>query len=215
LQKAQGIIASRLFPVAAELLSPKLAATIELSEGVEHLLLVRFAGSLRAVTDQATRAIEMIAGTNVGAAARIVSADKIIWRSMAAFPLRYSDDLVWRVGLRPADLRSFLEVLDQTRHSHDCESIWQAGVGDGRLRVVERLQKHQNRSRDVVNETTGRLELLRGQAQSLAGTLVIEHAPAELKTSMNAWGTFGSSAGLMQRIKTQLDPDGFLSPGRF
>jgi glycolate oxidase subunit GlcD len=215
LQKAQRIIASRLFPTAVELLSPKLAQAIELSEGVEHLLLLRFAGSLRAVTDQAARALETLADNNDGASARIVSDDEIIWRSLAASPLRYARDLVWRVGLRPSDLGQFLAVLEQTRSGHDCESMWQAGVGDGRTRVIERLQTSENESPEVGEETRKCLELLRGQAQSLGGALVIEQWPAKLTTSMNAWGTFGSSAGLMQRIKTQLDPDGILSPGRF
>jgi FAD/FMN-containing dehydrogenase len=215
LNQAQRAIAARLFPVAVELLSPQLARATELSEGVEHLLLIRFAGSLSAVTDQTTRAIEMIDDSNGGVPARIVSADKIIWRSIAALPLRHSLDLVWRVGLRPADVGSFLDVLAQTQPGHDSESIWQAGVGDGRLRVIDRLQNNKSQSREIGNETIGRLDSLRDLAQSLGGTLIIEHAPAEIKTRTKAWGTSGSFVDLMQRIKTQLDPDCILSPGRF
>jgi glycolate oxidase subunit GlcD len=215
LQQAQRIIASRLFPVAVELLSPKLAEAIELPEGVEHRLLVRFAGSLRAVTDQAARTIEMFADSNLVTAARVVSDDKIIWRSLAASPLQHTNDLIWRVSVRPADLASFLEVIDQTRLADDSESMWQAGLGDGRIRVIDSLRKNENGSCEIGSNATGRLELLREQAERLGGALVIEHASAELKKSMKAWGAFGSSAALMQRIKTQLDPDGILSPGRF
>jgi glycolate oxidase subunit GlcD len=215
LQKAQRVIASRLFPVAVELLSPKLARGLaratELPEGDEHLLLVRFAGSTSAVTDQTTRAIELIDANNGRVPARIVSDDKVIWRSLAALPLRSAQDLVWRVGLRPADVGSFVEGLDRALPA---ESMWQVGVGDGRIRVVESLQ-NEHESREIGDETIGRLEMLRGQTQSLGGELIIEQAPAEMKTRMNAWGTFGSSAGLVQRIKTELDPDGILSPGRF
>jgi glycolate oxidase subunit GlcD len=215
LQQAHRIIASRLFPVAVELLSPKLAAAIELSEGVEHWLLVRFAGSLRVVTDQARRTIEMFADSNAGTAARVVSDDQIIWRSLAASPLRHADDLIWRVSLRPADVGTFLELSDRTRPGLNHESIWHAGLGEGRIRVIDSLPKNENGSCEIGNDATGRLKLLREQAQRLGGALVIEHASAELKTSMNAWGSFGSATALMQRIKTQLDPDNILSPGRF
>ena len=211
LQKAQQIIASRLFPVAVELLSPTFARANQLSAGVEHLLLVRFAGSLSAVADQTTRAIELIDANNGRVPARIVLDDRLIWRSLAALSLRSARDLVWRVGLRPADVGSFVEVLDRALPA---ESMWQAGVGDGRIRVVESLQ-NEHESREIGDETIGRLEMFRGQTQSLGGALIIEHAPAEMKTRMNAWGTFDSSAGLVQRIKTELDPDGILSPGRF
>jgi hypothetical protein len=91
--------------------------------------------------------------------------------------------------------------------------MWQAGVGDGRIRVIE-LHKNDDQARETVEETIGRLEMLRGHAQSLGGTLIVEEALPEIKTRLNSSGTLGST-GLMQRIKTQLDPHGILSPGRF
>ena len=215
LQQAQRVIASRLFPVAVELLSPKFAIATELAEADEHLLLIRFAGSANAVIDQTNRAVEMFAVNNGHRPARMISDDKLIWRSLAALPLRHAADLVWRVGLRPADLGSFLELLDRARPDQDCESMWQAGVGDGRVRVIDQLQKNEDKSRESIEPTVERLETLRVQTQSVRGTLIIEHAPAEIKARVNAWGTFDTSGGLMQRIKTQLDPECILSSGRF
>jgi len=216
LQSAQSVIASRLFPVAVELLSPALAYEAEWAERRDHVLLIRFAGSLKSVADQTTRAIQLIDGSNGRVPARIVSDDKIIWRSLPALPLRFPHDLVWRVGLRPQDVGSFLEKLDQAPFPNQpSESIWQAGVGDGRIRVVERLQHADNEPEGFQSESVERIEELRAAAQSLGGTLIIEHAPAEIKARANAWGAFGSSAGLMRRVKQQLDPDGILSPGRF
>ncbi|HEV7797848.1 MAG TPA: FAD-linked oxidase C-terminal domain-containing protein [Pyrinomonadaceae bacterium] len=213
LRKAQRIIASRLFPVAAELLSPKVAEAIKLSDGVEHLLLVRFAGSPNAVTDQTRRANELIDADNDRLTARVVLADKLIWRALAALPLRYARDLVWRVALRAADVGSFLELLDQYPPGHAYESLWQAGVGEGRVRVMDRLRNNESGEND--NETIRRLEMIREQARNLGGALIIEQSPAAIKTRLNAWGNFGSSAALMKRIKMQLDTDGILSPGRF
>lgn len=218
LQKAQHVIASRLFPVAVELLSPKFAIATELAESDEHLLLLRFAGSANAVADQTARAIEMLAGTNghrTRFLGRVISDDKLIWRSLAALPLQHAADLVWRVGLRPADLGFFLELLDRTRPDQDSESMWQAGVGDGRVRVIDQLLKNENESRESIGPTVERLETLRVQMQGVGGTLIIEHAPAEIRDRAKASGTVGPSAELMSRIKQQLDPDGTFSPGRF
>ena len=178
-------------------------------------MLVRFAGSSRAVADQATRAIEMIADNNEAGRCALLSDDKIIWRSLAASTLRDAPDLVWRVVLQPANVASFLEILDRTRPGHSCESRWQAGLGDGRIRVIDRLPKNGDESREVRNETMKHIEMLRGQAQDFGGALIIEQAPAELKASHECLGNLRLFGPLVQRIKEQLDPGGILSPGRF
>jgi len=212
LQKAQRIIAARHFPVAAEVISPRLAHEAGWTEGTEHLLLVRFAGSLEAVTEQTTRAVELIDEHSEQAPARVVLDDKLIWRSLAGLPLRFSNDVVWRVGLRAAHTGSFLELLDQTRADGYPESMWQAGIGDGRIRVMDRLQNEIGSANETL---VSRIATLRSQAQDLGGALIIEQAPPEIKQRVHAWGQFGSSAGLMQRVKQQLDPDDMLSAGRF
>jgi len=60
-----------------------------------------------------------------------------------------------------------------------------------------------------------RFNQLRTYAQGLGGSLVIENAPAELKQSIDCWGSFNSVTPLMKRLKQQLDPANILSPGRF
>ena len=214
LQKAQRIMAARHFPVAVELLSPGLACEAGWSEGSEHLLLLRFAGSLEAVTEQATRAIELIEDNNGRLPARLVLDDKLIWRSLGSLLFRFPEEVLWRVGLRPADVGSFLELLDRTHADDYAGSIWQAGVGDGRVRVMDRLQR-KNHSGAIDNSAIDRIATFRARAREFDAALIIEQAPAEMKKRLNAWGPFGSSAGLMQGVKEQLDPDDILSPGRF
>jgi len=142
-----------------------------------------------------------------------ISEDSIIWNTLAWFPSRFRSDLVWRTGLRPADVGSFLAKLAEGPESS--ESIWQAGVGDGRIRVVERLQDKDKEALGLHRDTVVHIEKLRVEAKSLGGNLIIEHAPAAIKNLASAWGTFGASAGIMQRTKHQLDPHDILSPGRF
>jgi glycolate oxidase subunit GlcD len=213
LAAARRVIESRLFPVAIELLSPRFARENLWSRGTDHLLLIRFAGSLTAVTEQAKAAAEVVMGKGDVKPESPVSEDSIIWNALASFPSQFRNDLVWRTGLRPADVGSFLAKLEEGPKSS--ESIWQAGVGDGRIRVIERLQDKDNEAQGLQRDTVARLERLSVDAKGLGGTLMIEHAPAAIKNVTNARGTLRSSAGIRPRIKQQLDPDDIFSPGRF
>jgi hypothetical protein len=93
--------------------------------------------------------------------------------------------------------------------------MWQAGVGDGRIRVVDRRPQSENESGESENSLIGRIEMLRANAQSLGCALIIENASPQIKSRVGSWGTLAPAAGLMKRVKQQLDPDNILSPGRF
>ena len=64
-----------------------------------------------------------------------------------------------------------LAALDEV-HSSDNPSgvMWHAGVGDGRIRVVDSFQQTEDK-------TIARLDALRAEAQSLGSALIIENAP--------------------------------------
>ena len=210
------VIASRLFPVAAELLSPGLTRKAGLAEGREHLLLLRFAGSINAVDQQAKRALELLSDKNQSAAPQITATDAAIWRSLAALPLRFSEELVCRVGLRPADVGNFLTALKETYISNKgAELMWHAGLGDGRIRFVDRGDHKQNKLNEIEAAASARLETLSTKAQVLGGMLIIEHAATEIKKRASVWNQPVTMSGLMQRVKQQLDPHDIFSPGRF
>jgi FAD/FMN-containing dehydrogenase len=84
--------------------------------------------------------------------------------------------------------------------------MWQASVADGRIRVMERLPRNGNKSGEAGHDVIARLESFRSLAKNLGGTLLIEHAPAEIRDRINTSGTFDAAYGIMQRIKQQLDP---------
>lgn len=212
LARAQQIIAAPLFPVAVELLSPALAKANNWSDNSDYMLLVRFAGSASAVTQQANGAKELLGAKQSLPGVQAETDDSQIWRSLATVPLHPANDLVWRVGLRPGDLALFLKRLSEVKGR---ELMWHAGAGDGRVRVVERSRQTDNGSDKCQDETIARLRELATNAKSLGGALIIEQASAELKQLLNAWGDLGSVTGLMQRVKNELDPGDILSPGRF
>jgi len=57
---------------------------------------------------------------------------------------------------------------------------------------------------------------LRSGVESEGGSLMVERAPSELKAICEAWGSINlENMAIMRRIKTEFDPAGCLSPGRF
>jgi len=207
---ARRVIDSRTFPVAAELLSPRLAYEAEWSEGKDHLLLIRFSGSANAVAEQNRATAVLLKEKDEGGRPnQLVTEDKAIWNILAALPLSTRKNLVWRVGLRPADVPAFLANVDEAdARNGSSEALWQASIADGRIRVINRPRLNENGYPTIDCDSFGSLESHRDLAQSLGGRLILEHAEAEIKDRVNTWRTCDGAYGIMQRIKQQLDPDG-------
>jgi glycolate oxidase FAD binding subunit len=119
-------------------------------------------------------------------------------------------DLSWSVRARPTELSAFIDEVATLERDDAWRSAirWQAGIGDGRLRVLARSPVYHQ-------EALRALERLRQTAEDRGGCLVLEQAPVEIKREFDAWGSFGSAGELMKRVKLQLDPENVLSPGRF
>jgi FAD/FMN-containing dehydrogenase len=201
-------LAHESFPVAVELLSASLARRINLDvPDRASALMVRFAGSARAVVVETANALKQLREANIVCATH--DEDEDLWRALSQAPTARVNDLSWRATVHPADLSLFLEqvaALERDEASH-VGLQWQAGAGDGRLRVMARAAAdHQ--------EPVRVLERLRQRAENRGGSLVIERAPVEIKQSLDSWGGLGSATELMKRVKLQLDPDRILSPGR-
>ncbi len=198
-------IAGNHFPVAVELLSPKLAQDLATQSQAEYILLVKFAGSSRGVVSQTAQALKLL--RDQGARCSTYDDDEAIWQRLALAPLRGENDLSWLARLRPSDLSSFVKnfsALDEASHPG---LEWHASLGDGRVRVLARCPTYHQ-------QTVRALEGLRQKAENLGGNLVIESASAEIKRELDSWGSFGSTKELMKRIKLELDHDGLLAPGR-
>ncbi len=95
---------------------------------------------------------------------------------------------------------------------------------------VAAIEKHFSRSR-VIAQSLGLglfraeaadseqlqscLTMLRASIQKIGGTLVVLHAPREVKKGMDVFGPLTSAHPLMLRVKQQFDTKGILNPGRF
>ncbi|MEP6570630.1 MAG: FAD-linked oxidase C-terminal domain-containing protein [Acidobacteriota bacterium] len=208
LHSARAVIDSRLFPVAAELLSAKLGHEACLSAGRDHVLLLRFAGSSSAVREQVDQAREL-ARDKDGRGPAVMTDDRALWESIAGLAFRFQASTIWRVGLRPTDVPTFLARLaGNEAGDRSLEPLWQASLGDGRVRVFDRL--NENESDELAGNPVQRLESFRKVASSMGGTLIIEHTNAESMAHANNRTTADAAGEIMQRIKQQLDPLGLL-----
>jgi hypothetical protein len=175
------------------------------------VLLLRFAGTSQSVAHQGELATAILKEQGMLSAGSVADDDAVVWQRLAAFPVRWPGDLIWRAGTSPSGLAEFLTQLESGLR-------WQAQLGLGTLRVFDDTRQETDRNfvgaplRGLPHNPEG-LEQLRAQARTMGGWLVLENAPPEVKQRTDTWGGFGAATDLMKRVKHELDPDGTLSPG--
>jgi FAD/FMN-containing dehydrogenase len=210
LRSARSVLNARLLPVAIELLSTSVAAHLAVSNAEIHpALLIRYAGTPETVAFQTEETIKRLRSVDATVNYAALDMDENYWRKLAEIPLHDENKLGWRASVRPTELQTFLKLaMEDGGSAHSSSSLWHAGVGDGRLRVIS------SPAEDAAS-CIASLERLRAGARASGGSLVIESAPPEIKKAFDVWGVSGASQPLMQRVKEQLDPADTLSPGRF
>jgi glycolate oxidase subunit GlcD len=209
LRSAHSVLDARLLPVAIELLSTSAAARIAVSNEETHpTLLIRYAGTPQTVAFQTEETIKRLRSVDATANCVALDMDEKYWHELAALPIHDENQLRWRASVRPTELQGFLKLVMEDGGSTHPSSLWHAGVGDGRLRVMS------SPAEDAAS-CVASLERLRAVARASGGSLIVEDAPTEIKKAFEVWGASGASVPLMQRVKNQLDPANTLSPGRF
>lgn len=185
---AQRVIQAPLFPVAIELVSEKLISQLtDTPLAAPAVLMIRFAGSSSAVAAQISRTRELIKTGST----RLLDEDQAIWAALQALPIRFSQRFMWRVGLRPTEAASFLLNLIKTTGA---ATMWQAGVGDGRIRVIDDAAAHDG-------DLNARIKDLRASAEARGSAIIIE-----TRNLGSALFNKNSGSGIMNKIKEQLDP---------
>ena len=113
-----------------ELLSSALAQRLGIEiEADSAALLVRFAGNEKSVAYQLEQSLAQLRNGAIETV-EVVNEDRRLWQAIAALPLQERPSFATRV--LPAKLGDSLAAFAK-------EPLWQAGAGDGRIRVFNRL----------------------------------------------------------------------------
>jgi glycolate oxidase FAD binding subunit len=109
-----------------------------------------------------------------------------------------------KISFLPSDIAQVAAWLDPVHTS--IQASWQAVIqatGIGILRL------------DADEATLSKeLPALRAQFERLSGSFVLLHRPQSLNP-LDAWGTPDDALPLMRAVKSRLDPEATLNPGRF
>jgi glycolate oxidase subunit GlcD len=203
LEAARNVYHAGLFPAGLELVSGTMANEFGGASTHKAQLLVRFAGIEKTVDYQVEKA-EALVKSSGATRIEINENDRALWRRLQELSLGRSGGLTIRINVKPSQMKEALNLIDAT---NDDSHHWHAGVGDGRLRVIDDAGSSPDES--IRNLTT-----LRQAVEMLGGLLVIENMPAEIRNRIDSWG-HNRAADLMRGVKQQLDPGMLFSPGRF
>ncbi|HEY0407576.1 MAG TPA: FAD-linked oxidase C-terminal domain-containing protein [Pyrinomonadaceae bacterium] len=210
-RNARALLDARLFPVALELLSPLAATDVQapIETDEDCALMIRFAGATEAVAFQLAQARAMLKHERGIRHTIVSSGDELLWRALAALPLKASEPLSWRAHLPPGKLDALLAAEDAEGVApFPAGSRWHAGLGDGRLHVIGALPS-------TLSAGVKQLTRWRERTRRVGGWLIVERAPREIREAFDVWDDAGAGAFIMGRIKQQLDPSDTFSPGRF
>lgn len=191
------LLASALTPTAIELLAP--ATLRQLAIGTGLGMMVRFQSIEVSVAQQIEQVMQL--GQRLGLTiTRISESDEPhLWqqlRQQIDLPPN-QEGITCKIGVEPVKAVIALNQM---------EALISAGVihlssGLGMVQAAE--------------PSIDRVLKLRQICQSHGGFLTVLAAPADLKLNMDIWGYAGNALEIMQRLKTQFDPETLLSPRRF
>ncbi len=132
ISSARTILDARIFPVAAEILSPVFADRLGITRSGFPVLLMRFAGNEKGVSYQIEETTAKLANTEV------ISDDGKLWQDVAAAGLWDDYRRSSCASVLPSELTQFCDILAAANGEAFAESIWQIGALDGRVRMLEK-----------------------------------------------------------------------------
>ncbi len=124
IESGGALMQRRLFPVAAEIISPAFAARLGISSN-KATMFVRFAGNEKGVAFQINESRSLLQG------ATVETSDRELWQKIAAAPFWSDFPKQSRVSMLPGDLAKTFASYEEAA----APAIWQIGVLDGRIQV--------------------------------------------------------------------------------
>jgi glycolate oxidase FAD binding subunit len=200
LQGRQEAIAEAANILLASALTPTAIALLPAQVGSSMGLLSRFQNIEVSVEQQAAQILQVGEALGLEGQSWAGTEEVQLWQQLQeqiethtpAFPI------ACKIGVLPSEA---VETLDRMRAIAPMTGCIYAGSGLGMLRFGDL--------------SAPALLKLRDLCQAQGGFLSVLEAPLALKQSLDVWGYSGNALDLMQKIKTQFDPNHLLSPRRF
>jgi glycolate oxidase FAD binding subunit len=187
------IVASQLQPVALDLVSG--SGVTDGAGGKRYRLLAEAHGNASMVSRYKKEYAEFAQEAGVDFIDLDGPAADQLWDDVREFSSRWAaahpDGGILRVAVAPAKLADSVQLCDGSSVSRAALGVTYVGCSDG-----EDLQQQLHRLR----------------SQGIRA--LVEHASAHAKQQLEQWTAPDSSLAVMQRIKTELDPQALLNPGR-
>jgi len=208
-EMAKSLLRSSLQPLAADLLSPAAAAALGLPSS--RWTLAVLVGGVPAATRRQIYDLGRLALGSEGVTLDVLdsAASEDLWRRVT--DLSDGDAyLSAKASVPIPDVPSAVDAL--TRHVPflDAPLLW-ARAGSG-IAYARWAAAPQGEAAVEIAEGLGRA---RRDLASLGGALVLEQAPPEVASRLDAWGNVGDALAPMRALKAQFDPRGTINPGRF
>ena len=187
------IVASQLQPVALDLVSG--SGVTEGGGGMRYRLLAEAHGNASMVSRYTNEYDEFAQEADVDFIDLDGPAADKLWEDVREFSSRWTaghpEGGILRVAVAPAALADSVQLCDGSSVSRAALGVTYVGCADG-----EDLKQQLNRLRSKGIRT------------------LVEHASDAAKQKVEQWTAPDSSLAVMQRIKTELDPQALLNPGR-
>jgi glycolate oxidase FAD binding subunit len=216
-QVSRALLRSPFMPVAFDLFNQSAAEELELlglpNVGDGYLLAVLGAAPGDAVGRQAAEFARLFQEGGATQIADIVSDECDEFWAKAA-ERGYAGDSSSRIRLKlavpPGRIAEGLHAVSRRRDDFCGKPSVGGRAGSGTILVNFDVPNEKADAR--ISES---IRTLRDDCQQLAGSLVVEECPVQLKTRVDVWGEVGPSVSIMRKLKDALDPSGTLNPGRF
>ncbi len=216
-EAALKIIDSGLFPNALTVLDSRACQSVGLkSSGVGFILLVEFKNTALAVERQVRQGSEIVRGRGSKKVENLdqPAAQKELWRKVTDFAYNLSGDkeksFVLKAGILPGKSAPNIELAYRLAAKEKIELTTLTHAGHGILYLLGKYEDE--------GTALNFIEQLSRQVEGEMGSLVVEGASLSLKDRVkDVWGK-ALTAGefnLMKGIKSRLDPENILNPGRF
>ncbi|GHO67627.1 FAD-linked oxidase [Ktedonobacter sp. SOSP1-52] len=211
MQTVTQLLGSVITPTALELIDSGAASVMSDFHGINlpvngYTLAVNFEGSLSTIERQINETRLLARRQHALLGEDLTNhAQEHFWQTIRQ---QTQGTLTCKINLLPSQIPHYLRILSSTCHQYDLEATNIAHAGNGI--VYTELQPV-----DATPRLVGTLTALRSAVQALRGSLVIEHCPTQLKQHIDVWGEPGAAFTMMQRLKSQFDPQETFIKGRF